>query len=620
MLTEMNLTNGADALVKALNELGVKVIFCISGAGNLAIIDALFRDGQIKLVYSHHEQAAVMEAQGYARVSGTIGVALVTTGGGTSNTLTGVLSAYLDSIPILLISGNESSFHCVNQHNLRAYGVQGFDSVRALEGVVKQSHRIMDANEIYEYVKIFAELAVKNRMGPVHLDIPMDLQRARVNLKERVGTTHNFLSIEPEPKRSLDLGELISQINSANAPIIYIGNGCRNQIALANLTAVIRKLEIPYILSWSAIDLFPNSDPLNIGRIGIYGDRAANILLQRADLLITVGTRLAIPQCGYDKSDFARKAVKWVIEIDPNECNKFEGLGWNVLNCSSEDFSEQLYERSFEVENRQSIKWIDIIKKTKMAFPRLQEAINSQNLRSGTLHSVSAMEVINRNKLKNSVVVTDVGAGLLSGHYATEIEEGNRFFTSQGLGEMGFGLPASIGAYFADPKRQIICLNTDGAIMFNLQELQLIKEHSIPLKLFVFNNNGYGMIKISQNNLFENRLSGSTIDTGLSFPDFKQLALTFGLDFCAVKNVEELELVFRVVNDSSTAILVEVLMDSNQRYLPRLGTSKSKTGELISPPLEDLDPLISITELEENLGYTPHENSYKVRNLEKPSG
>jgi acetolactate synthase-1/2/3 large subunit len=615
----MKSTNGADELVKALNKLGVKVVFCISGAGNLAIIDALFRDGKIKLVYSHHEQAAVMEAQGYARVSGEIGVALVTTGGGTSNTLTGVLSAYLDSIPILLISGNESSFHCENEHNLRAYGVQGFDSVKALGGVVKHSHRVMNVNEIHEYVTLFSELALENRMGPVHLDIPMDLQRAKVDRNEQLETARSFSAKKDELKQPIDITELVTQISSSNAPILYIGNGCRNEIVLSKLAAVINELQIPYVLSWSAIDLFPDSDPLNIGRVGIYGDRAANILLQRADLLIAVGTRLSIPQCGYDKSDFARKAVKWIIEIDKSECNKFDGLGWNVLNCSSEDFSQRLYENRTEIIEKRTSNWINLIQKTKKAFPRVQESIDSQVIRSGTLHSVSAVEVINRNKLKNSIIVTDVGAGLLSGHYAAEIKKGDRFFTSQGLGEMGFGLPAAIGAYFADPDRQIICLNTDGAIMFNLQELQLVKEYSIPLKLFIFNNNGYGMIRISQSNLFDNRLSGSTTETGLSFPDFRLLAMTFGLNYCAVKSMEEMESIFDLINDSDTAILVEVLMDSDQRYLPRLGTSKSKTGDLISPPLEDLDPLIGITELEKHLGYTPHENSYKVRNLEKPS-
>lgn len=608
----------SDLLVEVLNQLEVKVVFCITGAGNLAIVDALVRDSNIEIVYSHHEQAAVMEAQGYSRVTGKIGVALVTTGGGTSNTLTGILSAHLDSIPILLISGNESSFHCENVDNLRAYGVQGFDSCRVLEGVTKKTFRLIDPGKIQEDVLDLVELSLSGRKGPVHIDLPMDLQRRIVDKPEkRVRVSNQIPDTSAEGKQFLE--NLVAKIEKSHFPILYIGNGCREIETISRLNILLEKLQIPFILSWSAIDLFPDSHPLNIGRAGIYGERATNILLQRADLLISIGSRLAIPQVGYNKIDFARHAEKWIIDIDETECSKFKDLSWNI--CRLDAFVA--ISTILEMANLRTIQpfdaWLEIIREVRDAFPKIGDAVISQDIDEGYLHSVTAIQVISSIRKPNSIIVTDVGAGLLSGHYAIESKPGDRIFTSQGLGEMGFGLPAAIGAYFADRERQIICLNTDGGIMFNLQELQLIREHQIPIKLFIFNNLGYSMIKISQGNLFDGRVSGSTPDSGISFPSFKDIAIAFQLVHVLVRNPDELAVISKEINDQETPMLIEILMDPNQRYLPRLGTSRTRSGDFVSPPIEDLEPLIDIELLEKYLGYQPHANSYKARNLDIPN-
>jgi acetolactate synthase-1/2/3 large subunit len=609
----------SDALVDILKYLEVEIIFSITGAGNLAILDALTRDASIKIVYSHHEQAAVMEAQGYSRVTGKIGVALVTTGGGTSNTLTGLLSAYLDSIPILLISGNESSYHCQNENHLRAYGVQGFDSNKVFESVTKKSVRLDYPENIKVLIKSLVAIALSDRKGPVHIDIPMDFQRKKIDVislpEEDEEHSSNLVKLNDR-----SISELVSNLAKAESPILYIGNGCRDPKTLVVLTKLISELQLPFILSWSAIDLYPDSHPLNIGRSGIYGERATNILLQRADLLICIGTRLSIPQIGYNKLDFARKAKKWIFEIDESECHKFDGLGWNVCKLDAFSAITTILEKTMGVNYKNSGTWRDVIEEVKNVFPKLQTAIATQDIGDEYIHSVSAIQVINEMKLPNSTIITDVGAGLLSGHYALESHEGDRIFTSQGLGEMGFGLPAAIGAYFADKERQLICLNTDGGIMFNLQELQLIKEHSIPIKLFIFNNLGYSMIKISQENLFDKRLSGSTVQSGISFPSFKDLAHTFSLNYFAVSSIAQLRQLFPTINSGTSAVLIEIVMDPTQRYLPRLGTSKTSSGDLVSPPLEDLDPLINIETLEKYLGYRAHIDSYRARNVEFPSG
>jgi acetolactate synthase-1/2/3 large subunit len=608
MLGSNNNALGADVLVHVLIEKRVKKIFAITGAGNLAIIDAIVRDGSIKIIYSHHEQAAVMEAQGYARVTGEIGVALVTTGGGTSNVTTGILSAYLDSIPILLISGNESSFHCANPYELRAYGVQGFNSIESLKPITKSAVRINFVTEVAATIRELVNLAFENRMGPVHVDFPMDLQRKAAGDQSDL-TVKKRLQIEVS-ERSTSV--LIEDLRNSKSPLIYFGNGIRSTKSIELAKKIISDLRIPYLVSWSAIDMFPESDNLNVGRVGIYGDRHANILLQKSDLLLTIGTRLAIPQLGYDKTDFARKAKKWVVEIDPTECAKFEGLKWNILNNDAAQVMERItHKLSFPL-NIEA--WRNDCISMKQTFPRIEQLGPPPSDKSAQIHSGEVLNYLNSVLALDAIVVTDVGAALLSGHYLYEQKGVRRFFTSQGLGEMGFGLPAAIGAYFANPSKQLVCLNTDGAMMFNLQELQVAVEHEIPMKLFVFNNSGYSMIRISQENLFEGRLEGSTVESGVSFPAFEDIAKAFSFRHVKIRNSGDLGLIDEALI-SPNAELIEVIMDPEQKYFPRLATNKLSDGTLVSPPIEDLDPKISIELLEKMLGYKPHESSFRARGL-----
>jgi acetolactate synthase-1/2/3 large subunit len=249
-------------------------------------------------------------------------------------------------------------------------------------------------------------------------------------------------------------------------------------------------------------------------------------------------------------------------------------------------------------------------------LPRFKQYGSSKENVAGYLHSLDVISSLNINLKEDSIVVTDVGAGLLSGHYGLEAKAEQTIFTSQGLGEMGFGLPGAIGAHFAAPERQLVCLNTDGAIMFNLQELEVVRYFSIPLKLFIFNNSGYGMIKVSQDNLFEGRLSGINFSTGISFPNFESLAETFGLNYTKLSNSRDLGDPLAKALDSGKSELIEVIMDPDQKYLPRLSTTKLGDGSLASPPIEDLDPKIDISLLESLLGYRATPGSYKSRGLQ----
>ena len=608
---EKTLIDGAALLAKFLESKGVTTVFCITGAGNLAVVNAIKEYTNIEMIFSHHEQAAVMEAQGYSRVSGNPGVALVTTGGGASNTVTGVLSAHLDSIPVFLISGNESSFHCINMSEFRAYGVQGFDAVSVLKPVTKFSKRIMNSSQ-ENILNEAWEVMTSDRPGPVHIDFPMDLQRTKFPagldfLKNNTNKPSMAAS------HDLDISDLMSELMISKKPLFYLGNGARNNGAVNKFLSFCEKFNIPFAVSWSAIDLVPDNHPLNIGRIGIYGHRHANLALQNADLFVSVGSRLAIPQIGYDKEDFCRNARKYVVDIDPVELSKFQGKNWSIKLSSASNFFDKLNLETFsEFEPDFDKNWLANVATLKNALP-LAKQIGDAVDESKFVHSYKVIDILSNITKNNSTIVTDVGAALLTGHYAYRVKDGQRFFTSQGLGEMGFGLPAAIGAFFADRTRPIICLNTDGAIMFNLQELQVAKHHRIPLKLFIFNNGGYAMIKISQGNLFNSNYIGSDIDTGISFPDFAEIASTFGFNYRQILGTNGAESQIAEALDSENPELIDVIMDPSQKYFPRLATSKKADGTLVSPPIEDLDPKLPISLFSELLGYAPLPTSIEAR-------
>lgn len=613
MNRNVNELSGGQYVVDFLASQGVDTVFCITGAGNLAIIDAFSSVPDIRIVFSHHEQAAVMEAIGYSRVSGKPGVALVTTGGGSSNVVTGVLSAQLDSVPVFLITGNESSFHCENMKDFRAFGVQGFDSVSVLSPITKLATRVMNSSELSDVLAESWTRMISGRAGAVHVDIPMDIQRKSIGAHNQA--VKIFASKPKIPAASV-IKEISSEIGNAQKAIFYIGNGLRSPHAASLLDQLWKKTKIPFCLSWSALDLIPEDHPGNFGRIGIYGDRYANIGLQKADLVVCLGTRLAIPQVGYDRNDFGRLAKKWIIDCDEIELSKFDGDQWSLVNSDATTFLEELLKELGDSSGEnQNAEWLSNLSEIKGKLPRSEQVGPRPEKSSGFVHSVDVMSFLNQELDPRAIIGTDVGAALLSGHYALEIKSGQTLFTSQGLGEMGFGLPGTIGAYFAEPNRQLVCLNTDGAIMFNLQELQLISQERIPMKLFIFNNDGYSMIKISQENLFDGRYLGSTPSSGVTFPSFEKLAILFGLNYTRVSKASDFETGIRPALDSSGPELIEIIMDPDQKYLPRLGTSKLPDGSLVSPPIEDLEPKIELKILEKLLGYKAHRNSYTARGL-----
>lgn len=608
---------GADAVAAALEELGVEIVFGITGAGNLAICDAIYRRGATRLIFVHHEQAALMAAQGLSRTTGKLGVALVTTGGGSTNALTGIVGANMDSIPVLLISGNEGSLHTNPDNELRIWGVQGFDSRAVFSHVAKESHRARNSDQIHDLIVNGARTALAPRSGVVTIDVPMDLQRKAVS-NDRTAVRRQIADAEATTVTNTDavveqsIAATLTALKQSSRPVILLGNGLRAGMERSAIREAIRGLGIPTLLSWSAIDMLDSAHPMNFGRCGIYGDRYANMIVQNADLVISIGSRLAIPQLSYDPADFARNARVVVVDIDPRELEKFVGERWITAQADAGAFLTRLAQQGSPADYE---RWIAKCSTLKSDFPRraqTDDAIPAGEA-DGFVNSYDVVYQISDQAGPSDIFTTDMGTGLLSGFYGLDVNDEQRLSTSLGLGEMGYGLPAAIGAQFANPDSRVICLNADGGMMLNLQELQTIAHHKLPIKLVVFQNDGYLMIKHSQRNLFEGRYVGSDLDSGVSCPDFSKLADTFGFSFLQLNEDDKIGSTVEAFLNTPGPVMLEVIMHPEQLFIPRVGTIKGENGSLVSPPLEDMIPLVPEADLSAAMDGALHPESTRLR-------
>jgi acetolactate synthase-1/2/3 large subunit len=615
-MTEPELT-GADSVAVALEELGVEIVFAITGAGNLAICDAISRRGSTRMIFVHHEQAALMAAQGLTRTTGKLGVALVTTGGGSTNALTGIVGANMDSIPLVVISGNENSSHTNTDNELRIWGVQGFDSKQVFAPVTKESHRVRSADGIYDTVINAGIVAQEPRAGVVTIDVPMDLQRRSLTAPRSAIKTSARLAVLKSNSNhdeilTVGITAAVEALSHSRRPLLLLGAGLKHRRDRHALRATISELGIPTLLSWSAIDLLDSRNPMNFGRSGIYGDRSSNIIVQNSDLVIAIGSRLAIPQLSYDALDFARDAKVVVVDIDHKELEKFVGERWIPVQSDALEFLDGL---AREVKTTNFSAWIDNCRNIREEFPRRDQttAAPPADASDEYVNSYDVVYEISDQAGNDDIFVTDMGTGLLSGLYGLDINDDQQLFTSLGLGEMGYGLPAAVGAQFANPEKRVVCLNADGGMMMNLQELQTVAHHKLPIKLVVFNNDGYLMIKHSQKNLFDGRFVGSDEASGISCPDFSKLAAVFGLKYVRIDGTVDMKAGVSEFLNTEGAVLLEVFMHPEQLFIPRVGTLKGEGGALMSPPLEDMIPLLDEDVLKRVMGGRIHPQSKAVR-------
>lgn len=560
----------ADFLVKQ----GIEVVFGIIGSANSYIYDSIDKRTDIKLIPTHHEQAAVMAMGAYYRTTGKMAAALVTAGGGSSNAFTGILSNWADSIPGVIIAGQEQTYYIDEYKDMRMYGIQGYNSVETYKNCTKLSVRITKEN-VNEMLSLAYTVTNSKRPGPVYLEVPFDTQSQIIENTDC--PTFDYYVDEPTEEAEY----IAYKLCKAKHPLILGGHGVKLSHAESLFKEFITKHNIPTVLSWSAVDLLATDDINNFGRPGVQGQRAANFIVQNCDLLIVLGSRLSLLQTGYSRTDFAPNAEIIHVDIDPTETRKFNGKNYNIdVNSLLKALSKLELSIKLDIQD-----WRDYCNKIKIEYP----LVMPEHLDDPT-SSYTFIDKLSKALPDNYTIVTDMGTALLSGFYGFNIKPNQKMFTSLGLGEMGYGLAAAVGAGFGD--KPVMCLNCDGGMMMNLQELQTIKTHNLPVKIVIFNNDGYLMIKHTQKMLFQGHKTCVDKNTGVELPDYKKVAEAFNYNYYTEDQMDDF------LNDSSQAIM-EVFMDPNQEFIPKVRGMKQQDNTIKAGLLEEMSPLLPLEKIEE---------------------
>jgi acetolactate synthase-1/2/3 large subunit len=581
--------NVADLVISSLENQGIEDIFLLPGGGCMYLVDSLARSERIKSWPLLHEQSVGVAAEAYSQYSDSLGVALVTTGPGGTNALTACAAAWLDSTPVLFISGQVKTSDNANIYGVRQLGFQEIPITEMVRSITKGAIRVQKAEELPSALAELILLAQSDRPGPVWLDIPLDIQASQVEctplqkiVPERVDTELSEQLME----------RILSDWGNAKRPILLLGNGVRLSGGLSVCKSLIEEANTPCLLTWKALDFLPESHELNAGRPGAIAQRWSNFAQQTADFILVIGARLDLGQTAYRPENFAPKAVKYIVDIDETELKKLESVGATCIQSDSMLFMQLLLK---EIESHElklgNNAWTQRITQWKNRYPLLQE----KHLKPSS--GVNLYQFI--SKLSEVMLSSDLlvpgssGACSEIAMQGFQVKLGQRVLNSEGLGPMGFGIPAPIGACIASGFKRTISIDGDGGFLMNIQELATIQMHNLPIKIFVLNNNGYGSIKTSQDRYFEGRRLGTDRSTGLAIPEIQPIVEGFKLRYERINNVHELELVLDRVFSDNTPMIIEVSVDPMQETEPRTFTTILPNGKMQTASMENLHPLLS---------------------------
>ena len=713
----------ADYIAEKLVEAGICRSFSVVGGGAMHLNDALGHNKGIKTLYQHHEQACAMAAESYARIHNVPALLCVTSGPGGTNTITGVLGAYLDSLPMIVLSGQVRHDNTARWSGraLRAMGDQEFDILQSVSCMCKYSEMLIDPYRVRYAIEKAIYLSQTGRPGPCWLDIPVDVQGCTIETEDLLGfdvsdfenggdgwekrvvenkhpefaTACRKFFADEEEKKALhalyakkenphvlaeDLGgqedhgftcwedflplakQVLEKIRESKRPIFYTGNGIRIAGAETMFLELSEKLGIPVVLGWNAPDIFPTKHPLNAGRPGGRGDRPGNLAVQNADCILSIGSRLNIRQVGYAFRDWAPEAYVMQNDIDKEEIAKpsvhcdlqlhgdakalirallellkeekdlplFKG-GEGIVRAEARKFiREKAAEAVLEEDKSERLTWLDTVRFYQANYPTILPEYRSEETAECNVYAL--VEKLSERAEENQITAVGNGSPCVAGGQSYIIKKGTRFISQDGVASMGYGLPAGIGAYCAAvdftkeeaerlkktpywqgkeesyppyQEKDILVLTGDGSIQMNLQELQTIIHHKMPLKIFVINNGGYHSIRQTQNSFFGKPLVGIGVDSGmegegtdLSFPSLEKLAHAYGYPYVSIHSNKELSEGIEKTLTQEGPVLCEVFVSLTQQFLPKSSAKRDKDGNLFSPPLQDMDPFLPDEEME----------------------
>ncbi len=596
----------SDYIANFFVEKGITQVFTVFGGGSMHLNDSFGHHEKMNCVYNHHEQASAIAAEGYARIHNVPAICCVTSGPGAINALNGVAGAYQDSIPMIVISGQTKTTLTMELNNvhLRTLGNQEFPIVNAVGDMTKYAVMVTDKNQIRYCLERAYEEAVTGRMGPSWIDIPLDLQGAVVETDELQGYTgrkSDFRILNDNDLREVT-DVIVNRLKNAKRPIIYAGEGIRLSGGADYFYNLVDNLKIPVVTCWDSIDLINTDNRYYCGRGGNMGDRAGNFAVQNSDLLITIGSRLNIYQVGFDINLWAREAFVVANDIDADELRK-PTIRVDLPVCADAyEFMKALNSSFCSNPVQEKTDWVEQCIAWKDKYPVVNDLQKSQ---VGNANVYAAIDKLSRMLPENSITVVANGSASVVGSAAYFIKKKDRFIMNCALSSMGYDLPASIGACVAAGKKDVICVAGDGSIQMNLQELQTIVTNKLPIKIVVINNAGYHQARLTQNNLFKDGLVGIGPESGdLEFPSFEKLAYAYGIPYISAKNNEELEQGISELLLLEGYGLMEIFVDTKQKFEPKSASKRLPDGTMVSPPLEDLAPFISRDELASNM-YIP---------------
>ncbi len=657
----------ADYVAGYLADRGVRHVFLLTGGGAMHLNDAFGREPRIRCVFNHHEQACAMAAEGYARAGETMAVVNVTTGPGGTNALTGVLGQWLDSVPVLYVSGQVRIEMTVAATGLplRQLGDQEADIVAIVRPIVKYAVMVTDPKSIRYHLDRAIQLAVSGRPGPVWLDIPLDVQAAMIDEAELEGTgevrsqnaevrmqnggqertaedtegagdgtgrshegtkarngkgegrqtagqqdsqtvgptTIGLSGSSADRARVRELAaKVLARLVSAQRPVVLAGAGIRIAGAAGRFLRVAERLGAPVLAAWDAIDLVPCDHSLYCGRPGTVGQRAANFIFQNADFLLNIGCRLNTRQIGYNFPSVARAAWKVSVDIDPAELAKPTFRPDLPVCCDAGLFLELLEELAGPGLAPKP-DWLAWCRDRRARYPVVTP---EQRQPAAGVNPYAFCEALSARLGPDDVIVSSNGAACVVPIQALDIRAGQRHIVNSGCAAMGYGLPAAVGACFAAGRR-VICLEGDGSIQLNIQELATARYHNLPLFIFVFNNGGYLSIRTTQRSFFAGRLVGEGPASGVGLPDYAAVARAYGVEGFVIRDQEELATVLPAALRARGPVLVDVRMDPEQTFVPRVTSKRRADGRMVSSPLEDMYPFLDRTEFLSNMIIPPWE-------------
>lgn len=600
----------ADYIADFLTAHGVTDVFSVVGGGAMHLNDAFGHHSGLRVTYNHHEQACAMAAEAYARIDNRIAAVCVTTGPGGTNALTGVLGGWLDSIPMFIVSGQvryDTTARYAMQFTdglpLRAVGDQEYDITRSVAPMTKFAAMLENPQDIRFLLEKAWHLATTGRPGPVWLDIPVNYQGMYIETESLHGYDSSADdALLPPPVEEETVRHILDWIAKAERPVFHAGYGIRLSGGYDAFRRVADKLGIPVVTYWNAVDLIEDEHPLYCGRAGNMGDRPGNWAIQNADLILAVGTRISIRQVGYNWQTWARAAKVVMVDIDRAEMKKHTLHVDLPVWADARDFLQTM-DRLLPGGNvlSQAQNWRETCQRWKREYPAVLPRQWQENGETANVYAF--VRYLSSQLPDNSLTAVSNGACCVVGNQAYVIQKGSRMANNSAVASMGYGLPAAIGTCLGGGRRTTICLEGDGSIMMNLQELQTILTNRLPIKIFLINNQGYHSIRITQSNLFSEHCKvGIGPESGdLSFPDYSKLAAAFGYPyFCAHSNAE-----MKGAVDAALAtegpVFCEIFTDTRQVWEPKSSTKRLPDGTLVSPPLEDLAPFLPREELERNM-------------------